>query len=1264
MLRVFGRARIAGQVIWAANFKETITEDTQTGKGGRLGTQTTTVSYLYSISLAIGLCEGNINRIGRIWADGKPLDVSQTNMRFYKGNEDQSPDHLIALVEGDGNTPAFRGLAYVVFEDLPLTEFGNRIPQFSFEVEQALDDGSNNSLETQARAVTLIPGSGEFVYGTTPVLRKLAEGAYQPENTHSFEGPTDFIASLDALTETLPNLQHIALVISWFGNDLRVGHCQLEPRVELIDKETEPYSWQVSGLDRASAQVVSFSNDRPNFGGTPADRCVIEALQAIHAKGLSVMIHPFILMDIPHGNTLPTPEGDVGGQPAFPWRGRIRAGNLDGTPSATQAVEAFFGHAQPSDFSSSGDTVSYTGPAEWSFRRMILHLATLCQAAGVPVGSFLLGSELRGITTIRDANGAYPAISHLRYLAQDVRSIFGSETKLSYGADWNEYFGHQPENQSGDRLFHLDDFWADANVDFIGIDNYMPLSDWRPGFAHLDSLEHSEVNSVNGPYSLGYLQSNIRGGEGYDWFYASQNDRDNQTRTPIMDSFHGEEWIYRYKDLWNWWSQSHHERIAGQRQAISTPWVPASKPIRFTELGCPAVNNGAVQPNVFVDAKSVESALPYYSNGQRDDLAQRRFLEAHADFWQKPENNPSATLYAGRMVEFAHSYLYAWDARPYPDFPARDNIWGDAANWATGHWLNGRLGRTPLDQLVAALAAEVGFFDVETEQLVGILTGYVVDRPLSPREMIDPLANVFQFDMIEVGQKLRFQSRINMREPSLMVTPDHMVERGEVNAVIDVGTATSSPFTQTIAQIHDLPSILKFGFFDEGHDFQPGLVEARDPALTSSREVITELPIVLNTTDADATVRKLLADAWSMRTQIEFSLPLSTLALAPGDLIHVDVLTNDESLADIYRIIEIEDTDQRRVEAVRIEPSVFEGPVAAPVFQRPPVRNDIPIPPDCALLDIPLLPGENDGARLFFAGFASPWPGGLAVYRQTDNQNLLAGIADVPAQMGFLVDSLPPGESGRWHYQRCRLSLNRGGLASATLFDVLSGVNAIAVQNVAGRYEILQFREATPVSANIWEISTLLRGQSGTEAEAMLGAASGARVVVLSSAQKSSLAPGVLPMTTQLDWVGATIEWRAGSVSVLPSDVTYREHIERFEGRGLRPLSPVHFFAHRQQGGVSLCWIRRTRFGGDSWLLEEVPLGENGERYRLDFLAGSQTVRSVETMVPNYIYTDEARQEDENTHGLAAGAPLSVIVRQVSGEVGPGEPSEPLILPS
>ena len=62
------------------------------------------------------------------------MSIPGLEFRFYEGGEDQLPDPLIEAAEGHGRTPAFRGLAYLVFEDLPLENFGNRIPNITAEV--------------------------------------------------------------------------------------------------------------------------------------------------------------------------------------------------------------------------------------------------------------------------------------------------------------------------------------------------------------------------------------------------------------------------------------------------------------------------------------------------------------------------------------------------------------------------------------------------------------------------------------------------------------------------------------------------------------------------------------------------------------------------------------------------------------------------------------------------------------------------------------------------------------------------------------------------------------------------------------------------------------------------------------------------------------------------------------------------------------------------------------------------------------------------
>lgn len=525
--RIYGRVRLGGQVIWATPFEEQVITTTQTSGGGRGGgkgrssggssaggSSVTQIEYRYFANFAVAVAEGPIASIGRIWADGRELDQSAVTLRIHYGTETQEPDALIVAREGADQAPSYRGFAYVVFEHLPLAQFGNRIPQLSFEVHRAID-----AVHAQIRSVVLIPGSGEFVYATEPVTRLGAAGARVYENVHTQQGATDWAVAIDQLQSSLPNVARASLVVSWFGSDLRAGLCKIKPGVELAEKENAPITWSVAGLERGAAHLVSRRDDRPAYGGTPSDGSVVSAIRDLKARGIAVTLTPFILMDIPAGNTLADPYGDATSQAAYPWRGRItldpapgRLGTPDKTAAAASQIAQLVGTAAVGDYSLSGESVVYTGPDEWTLRRQVLHYAWLALAAG-GVDAFVIGSELKGLTQARSAPATYPFVAALSQLAADVKSILGSGTKVTYAADWSEYFGHQPHDGSGDVRFHLDPLWASSSIDAIGIDLYWPLADWRAGNEHLD--KQAGARSI---YDLDYLRSNIAGGEGYDWY--------------------------------------------------------------------------------------------------------------------------------------------------------------------------------------------------------------------------------------------------------------------------------------------------------------------------------------------------------------------------------------------------------------------------------------------------------------------------------------------------------------------------------------------------------------------------------------------------------------------------------------------------------------------------------------------------------------------------------------------------------------------------
>ncbi len=89
--------RLSGQVIWATNLEEVVNTDSQTTGGKSAGggsggsSTTTTTTYSYFANFAVGLCEGPISCVLRVWADGKPLDLTASRCASTKATRARAP---------------------------------------------------------------------------------------------------------------------------------------------------------------------------------------------------------------------------------------------------------------------------------------------------------------------------------------------------------------------------------------------------------------------------------------------------------------------------------------------------------------------------------------------------------------------------------------------------------------------------------------------------------------------------------------------------------------------------------------------------------------------------------------------------------------------------------------------------------------------------------------------------------------------------------------------------------------------------------------------------------------------------------------------------------------------------------------------------------------------------------------------------------------------------------------------------------------------
>ncbi|EPX81951.1 baseplate multidomain protein megatron [Salipiger mucosus] len=1217
--QVFGRMRVGGHVIWATEFTEHVKKE-KGGGGKGSPAQPTVKTYSYSVSLALALCEGEISGVNRVWADGAEVPLRDLTLRVYHGTEDQAPDPKMEAVEGIGRVPAYRGTAYVVIEDLQLARFGNRVPQFSFEVTRP-EQSDRDDVPHCLRGVAMIPGTGDYALATEPVHLSYGGGASGVVNVNTPREEPDFNVSLDHLLDEVPGVGTVSLVVSWFGGDLRCGSCEIRPKIEQEEFDSERMPWQVSGLGRDAAGLVPREEDRPVYGGTPCDASVVQAIRRMTDKGLSVMYYPFILMDQLAGNGLEDPWSGAADQPALPWRGRItlsavpgRVGSPDGTAQAAQEVAEFFGTAQPADFTVGDGTVGYTGPEEWSYRRFVLHQAALCAAAG-GVESFCIGSEMRALTQIRDDTG-FPAVAQLRALAADCRTLLGPEVKIGYAADWSEYSGYHPQDGTGDVYFHLDPLWADDEIDFIGIDNYMPLSDWRDGDDHADA--HWE--SI---YDADYLAANVAGGEGYDWYYPTAEARAAQRRVPIEDGAHGEPWVFRYKDIRNWWSRPHHERIGGVRQADPTAWLPESKPVRFTELGCAAVDKGTNQPNKFLDPKSSESDLPHYSNGLRDELIQRQYLRAMHAFWNDPANNPVSEAYGAPMIDMERACVWAWDARPYPWFPGLGELWADGGNYRRGHWITGRVSSRTLASVVAEICERAGLAAYDVSGLHGWVRGFVVDRVGEARRALQPLMLAHGFDAVERDGVLAFVMRRG--RGAVPLEPEMLAVSEEVEGDL----------VETRASEAEMAGRVRLRFVEADGDHVVAAEETVLPDEETHAVAETDLPMTLTRREGRLTVERWLAEARVARDTLRFALPPSRLEIAAGDVVSLPAAAGRV----LARVDRVEIGTHQLVEAVRIEPDVYlpaDFPDTSATLR--PFTPPVPVLP--LFMDLPLMSGEEVPHAPHLALTAEPWPGSVAVYDSaTDADYVLNEIIAAQAIVGRTETPLyaaPPALFDRG--AALQVTLESGALESVSDAALLSGANLMAIgDGTPGNWEIFQFRDAELVGPRSWRLNHRLRGQFGTDGVMPAAWLAGSWVVALDGTPQQIALAAALRRQAR--------HYRIGPAKRAYDDPSYVHRVHAFDGNGLRPYRPAHLKAVGDGPAVSLSWIRRTRIDGDDWSLPEVPLGEEAESYLLRVMQGETLVREVMVNNPAWSY-------DPDIDGLSGL--YEIRVAQLSARYGPG----------
>lgn len=559
--RIYGAIKVAGNIIWASKM-------TAYKKQHRRQN----ASHHYTISLAIAICEGPISEIKAVYADN--MRIGMENIRTYLGTNDQMPDSLIEAEIGVENTPAYRGLAYVVIKDFDISAFGNKLPNFTFDLigYQNFAD----SLENKIEAITMIPGSGEFVYDTIINTKTLGERIENDEvnifipqgksaaiNQNYKTGVADSIISLDHMQQTMPSLKWVSVVINWFATSTEIETCIIKPGVEFKDENCEirPADWRVGKFTRKSAHTIGKNQDGEiRYGGTTNDASLLRYIKELKSRGYKVALYPMLLVD----------TGEK------PWRGRING--------QSSAVAEFFNKRN-------------------GYNEFIMHYAELGKNL---VDAFIIGSEMVALNRIRSADGEYVAVNQFVHLASQAKNILGHETKITYAADWSEYHSAP----SGD--YHLDELWSSDNIDVVGIDAYFPLTNWSTMKYDIEAIKHGWES-----------------GEGYDFYYA---DEAKTIKVPLKPE-------HAWKNI-EWWWKNEHFNANGQKTkwqpkskkiwfteygfpsvnlATNQPNVFISQ--NSIESKLPHLSNGAM--DIMSQRQGIEATESFWANS---DMVEMKFL--------------------------------------------------------------------------------------------------------------------------------------------------------------------------------------------------------------------------------------------------------------------------------------------------------------------------------------------------------------------------------------------------------------------------------------------------------------------------------------------------------------------------------------------------------------------------------------------------------------------------------------------------------------
>lgn len=464
-----------------------------------------------------------------------------------------------------------------------------------------------------------------------------------------------------------------------------------------------------------------------------------------------------------------------------------------------------------------------------------------------------------------------------------------------------------------------------------------------------------------------------------------------------------------------------------------------------------------------------------------------------------------------------------------------------------------------------------GQFDVS--DLTQEVRGFVVASQMTVRNAIDILRKAFFFDVTEYDGRLVC---VNRGHDAIATIPDADL------AAHEPGTQPPDPLEVTRAPEAELPRTVYIKYYESESDYQPGSQYWRRTVTSSQSDVTLDLPVVFTATEALMRAQWHMHFAWLERDRYTWYTTRKWAKLVPTDVVvvrgvNIRITTRTESPNGLIKF-----------EGVR----AFAGPYSAPITE--PIGGEVPgapgsgqppqTPPGGAtaatgmiLIDGPWI-SESDSttairAALYRSG-TGPWPG-ATVYKSVDGGTsyTAAGSTTAGAVVGTVASALGDFAGGNVADETNVITvvLQSGTLDSTTADGLINGLNLIALGTPDTGWEFLQYRTATLVGTDTYELSGLLRGRFGTE-WMMPDHAAGESLVLVSS---------TILIAGSAAEIGLSRKYKPVTLGAALASATAQDFTN--SAVALKPYAPVLLGGGRDaSGNLTLNWTSRRR-GSGGW---------------------------------------------------------------------------------